>query len=128
MAQYEGFVASKKEEGLVEVMIRPSAEAIPGVSERVNQQVYHCAAKGSQVIMDALNEAGAAVGDWVLVRRDTSVLLRNALTLLGIPVVGMLLGVIISYYMTSGFTTFSLYGILFGIALAALAIMIAWFT
>ena len=128
MAQYEGFVASKKEEGLVKVMIRSSSEGIPGVSERVNQQVCHCAAEGSQVTIDALNEAGAGVGDWVVVRRDTSVLLRNALILIGIPVVGILFGVIISYYMTSGFRTLSLSRILFGVALAAMAIMTAWFT
>ncbi|MBW2125468.1 MAG: SoxR reducing system RseC family protein [Deltaproteobacteria bacterium] len=94
MADYEGIVASQKEAGKAEVLIRPSAEGIPGASEDINCRVCHCLAQGSQVTIDALNAVGAQVGDWVLVRRDSTALLRNAMVLIGTPLLGGLMGVV----------------------------------
>ena len=105
MADYEGIVASQKEAGKAEVLIRPSAEGIPGASEDINCRVCHCLAQGSQVTIDALNAVGAQVGDWVLVRRDSTALLRNAMVLIGIPLLGGLMGVVPAYFLTMGFST-----------------------
>jgi len=114
MAEYEGFVASKKTNGLVEILISPTSKGVPGASENINRQICHCAADGPQVSIDAINEVGAAVGDWVLVRRDSSPLIRNALVLVGIPMVGLIAGIITSYFMTACFTALSLMGIFVG--------------
>ncbi len=117
MADYEGLVAVKKGGQKVEVLIRPSSEGIPGVSERINQQVCHCAADGSMVKIEAVDAAGAEVGDWVLVHRDTAALVRNAVLLVGIPLAGIIVGSIVSYFMTARFTSPNPAGIIVGAAI-----------
>ncbi len=106
MANYEGLVATRKDNEKVEVLIRPSSEGILGASERINQQVCHCAAEGSTVKIEAINAARAEVGDWVVLHRDTKVLFRNAVLLVGIPLIGLLVGLIILHART-GFENIS---------------------
>ncbi len=125
MAEYQGIVTGKKENGLLEVLIRPTSQGIPGVSDDINKQVCHCAADSSQVKIDALDRMGAGPGDWVLIRRNTSALLHNALILVGIPLAGFILGMFASYYMTSGFTLFSVPGVSLGTGIFLAAIFVA---
>ncbi len=63
MAQYEGLVIGNKKDGMMEVLIGPRSEGIPGASEDINCRVCHCPAQGSQVVIDAVNAAGAQKGD-----------------------------------------------------------------
>jgi len=107
MARYEGLVTKKKNSELVEVIIVPSSKGIPGASETINQQVCHCAADGSQVPTEAINTIGAEVGDWVVIHRDSSALWRNALVIIGIPLLGLIVGLTITYSLTNGFASFS---------------------
>jgi len=93
MSQYEGFVASLKQNGKADVIIQPGKPSIPGAPE-VSKRVCHCATDGSTVIVEALNRAGAGVGDWVSVSRSPSPLMKNAATLLGIPAIGLISGIV----------------------------------
>jgi len=100
----EGFVATLKENGRAEVVIRPESAGIPGPSNRVNRHVCHCATGGSTVMIEALNGVGAEVGDYVSVRREASGLVKNAVCLLGVPLVGLILGIILAALLNSRIT------------------------
>jgi len=104
MAAYEGLVATLKDNGLVEVIIRPESTGVPGVSQEVNSKVCHCTTDGSTITIDVENRAGAEVGDWVLVNREKGVLRRNAAVLLGIPALGAILGILIALLLNAGFS------------------------
>ncbi len=86
-------------------MIQPVRPGVPGASSYVNRHVCHCASDGSTVTIAALNGVGAEVGDYVSVLRDTSGLLKNAVALLGVPVLGLIAGVILAGVLTDGFST-----------------------
>lgn len=104
MPTSEGFVTTLKKDGKAEVMIQPVRSGIPGVSTRVNRHVCHCATEGSTLTIEALNRVGAEVGDYVTVFRDTSGLLKNAVALLGIPVMGSIGGIMLAAFLTDGFS------------------------
>jgi hypothetical protein len=89
MPQYEGVVTGIKPDGRAEVVISPGEAGIPG-APHVN--VCHCPSESSRIMTDALNRAGAEVGDVVSVTRKPGTLLKNAGSLLGIPLLGLLLG------------------------------------
>lgn len=105
MPRHEGFVATLKKDGKAEVVIQPVRPGVPGASSYVNRHVCHCASDGSTVTIEALNGVGAEVGDYVSVLRDTSGLLKNAASLLGIPVLGLIAGVIFAAVLTDGFAS-----------------------
>ena len=96
MPEYEGFVASLKEDGKAEVIVRPETSGIVG-APGASKKVCHCASSSSQVTMEALNPVQAAVGDRVAVRVDASLLLRNAGALIGMPVLALALGWAVSF-------------------------------
>jgi microcompartment protein CcmK/EutM len=102
MSLYEGFVAGLRADGKAEVVIRPGKPGIPGAPE-LTEKVCHCATNGSTVRIEALNWVGAGVGDWVLLSRRAGVLMKNAVVLLGIPVIGMLSGVVVGAIFSDGF-------------------------
>jgi len=104
MPTNEGFVATLKKDGKAEVVIQPASSGIPGASPRVNRSVCHCVTEGSTITIEALNSVGAEVGDYVSVRRDTSGLLKNAAALLGIPLMGLIAGIILGDVLTDGFS------------------------
>jgi hypothetical protein len=104
MPRNEGFVATLKEDGKAEVVIQPLSSGIPGASPRVNRHVCHCATEGSTITIEAVNGVGAEVGDYVTVLRDTSGLLKNAAALLGIPLIGLIAGIILAAFLTDGFS------------------------
>ena len=97
MPEYEGFVASLKEDGKAEVIVRAETSGIVG-APGVSKKVCHCASSSSQVTMEALNPVQAAVGDRVAVRVDASLLLRNAGALIGMPVLALALGWAVSFF------------------------------
>ena len=103
MSRYEGLVTNLKEDGRAEVVIQPISSGIPGASSRVNRHVCHCATDGSTITIDAVNSAGADVGDRVFVNRDTSGLVKNAAVLLGIPLMGLFAGIALAAVLTQGF-------------------------
>jgi hypothetical protein len=80
MPEYEGFIATIKEDGKAEVIVQPETSSIVG-APGVSKKVCHCASSSSQVTVEALNPVQAAVGDRVAVRVDASLLLRNARSL-----------------------------------------------
>jgi hypothetical protein len=101
MPAYEGYVASIKEAGKAEVIVQPETSGIVGAPE-AGQKVCHCASSSSQVTVDALNPVRAAVGDRVAVRVDSTLLLRNAAALIGMPVFALVLGWAISSSIPEG--------------------------
>lgn len=96
MPEYEGFIASLKEDGKAEVIVQPETSGIIG-APGVSKKVCHCASSSSQVPLEALNPLHAAVGDRVAVRVDASLLLRNAGVLIGMPVLALALGWAVSF-------------------------------
>jgi len=102
MPEYEGFVASLKEDGKAEVIVQPETSGIVGAPE-VSKKVCHCASSSSQVTVEALNPVQAAVGDRVAVEVKASVLLRNAGSLIGTPVLALILGWAVSLLLKDGY-------------------------
>jgi hypothetical protein len=102
MSGYEGIVTAVKEDGKTEVLIHPGSAGIPGVSMEVNNKVCHCTTDGSSIRIDVENGVGAAVGDWVLVSRETGALIKNAAALLGIPFLGGTFGIFLALMLTTG--------------------------
>ena len=103
MPRYEGHIACLKEDGKAEVIIEQDNTGVPGVSPQINRRVCHCATDGSVIKIEALNRAGASVGDRVFVSLDTSGLIKNAIVLLGIPGVYIMIGIAIAYILIHGF-------------------------
>jgi len=101
---HEGIIGTLKGDGRAEVVIQPVNAGIPGASTRVNRHACHCATDGSFITIEALNGVGAEVGDLVSVRRDASALAKNAAALLGIPMAGLLTGIILAVFLTHGFS------------------------
>ncbi|UCG67289.1 MAG: SoxR reducing system RseC family protein [Deltaproteobacteria bacterium] len=88
MAQEEGLVSTIKEDGWAEV-----------VTERKdaceNCGAQHCCVafgSGSEMVVKALNRAGAKVGDQVSLSLSSGTLLKGAAILYLIPLAGLLLG------------------------------------
>jgi len=102
MPTYEGLVTGVGANGMAEVVIQPISSGIPGASHRVNRHVCHRATDGSTITIEALNSAGATVGDRVLVSRDNSGLIKNAAVLLGIPLISLIAGIVLAAVITHG--------------------------
>jgi len=96
MPEYEGFVASLRENGKAEVLIQPETAGIVGAPS-VSARVCHCASSSSQVTMEALHPMQASVGDRVAVRVDASLLIWNAGALIGMPFFALALGWAVSF-------------------------------
>jgi hypothetical protein len=120
MPRYEGLVACLKEDGKAEVVIGPDNTGVPGASPQVNRRVCHCTTDGSSFMIEALNRVGAGVGDRVLVSRDAYGLAKNAAALLGLPVLGLISGSILGFFLTDGFS--------FRIAGGVIAIVVCLFS
>jgi hypothetical protein len=102
MPQFEGYVSSLTADDRAEVIIMPAELGIPGAPE-ISKKVCHRATDGSTLRVEALNRAGAAVGDWVALSRKSGVLLKNAAVLLGIPLLGGMSGLAIGAALVHGF-------------------------
>jgi len=111
MPEYEGFIASLKGNGKADVIIQPQNAGIPMAPE-LNDKVCHCATDGSTLQVEALNPVGADVGDQVCVTLKSDAVLRNAAMLLGIPAGGIVLGVVVAFLLTNGFSAHAGLGIL----------------
>lgn len=98
MPEYEGFVASLRDDGKAEVLIQPQRAEIVG-APGVSAKVCHCASGSSQVTMEALNPLQAAVGDRVVLEVQASALIRNVASLVGLPVLALALGWVISLFL-----------------------------
>jgi len=104
MPRNEGFVATLKGDDRAEVIIQPGSMGVPGASPHVNRHVCHCATDGSTITIEALNRVGADVGDRVSVSRNATEMMRNAALLLGIPITGLIAGIIFAAFLTDGFS------------------------
>lgn len=101
MPEYEGFVACLKDNGKAEVLIRPEISGIAGAPE-ISRRVCHCASSSSQVAVQALNPLRAGVGDRVSVMFEPSLWLKNAAALIGVPLLGLILGLALSTLIPTG--------------------------
>jgi positive regulator of sigma E activity len=95
MPEYEGFVASIRDDRKAEVLIQPETPGIVGAPS-VSAKVCHCASSSSQVTLEALNPLQAAVGDQVTIEVKVSVLIRNAGILIGTPILALAVGWVVS--------------------------------
>ena len=94
MAKWNGIVTNVKNGGTVDVIIGPSQQSIPHAPESINQRVCHCSSDSSSVIITAIDRVGAHVGDYVSVSRSTSIIIKNLIFFIGLPVAGLALGLI----------------------------------
>ena len=102
MAEYEGIISSLRQNNRADVIIRPGSPGITGAPE-ISGKVCHCATDGSSLTIEVENTAGAGVGDRVLVRQETPEFLKNAGLLIGIPLCGLVAGVVGAQLVTRGF-------------------------
>ncbi len=117
MAQYEAVVASLLPNGRAEIVIRPDKPGIPDAQE-IARRVCHCATDNSIVRTEALNRAGASVGDLVSVSRKPYAVLKNVFTLIGLPLMAAIAGGLLGSRMGSaGMGIAVLAGALLGIML-----------
>jgi hypothetical protein len=124
MPQHAGFIASLKGNDRADVIIRPGIPGIPNAPE-VSERVCHAPTDGSTVIVEAWNRAGAEVGDWVSVSQSPATLRRNAVTLLGIPGIGLLFGIIAGSTVYQSFGLSPIVSVVVGAAVLLLANIIA---
>ncbi len=122
MPDHKGFVASLTADGKAEVVIRPDMPGIPNAPE-VSAKVCHCATDGSTVRIEALNMAGAGVGDWVSVSHS-GILMKNVAVLLGIPVLGGISGLAVGAIFTGGLAVHVTNALIFTLAGLFLGIII----
>lgn len=91
MPQYIGIVKGIPGEGEAEVLILPEH---PGILGAPNLDVCHHASKGSSVTVMAINRVSAQKDDLISLGRMAGSPLKNAGALLGIPLVGLGLGLL----------------------------------
>ena len=103
MPLYEGVVASLMAHGKAEVVIMPGKPGIHGAPE-LTEKVCHCATNGSSIKTKVFNGVGAAVGDRVLVSLSAGALMKNAVVLLGMPVIGAVSGLAAGSILFDGVT------------------------
>jgi hypothetical protein len=94
MPTYQGLVANVTDENKAEILITPGDQSIPGAPE-VSKKVCHKASEGSTLKIDAVNRAGAEVGDWVSLSRPSGILKRNVMALLGMPFLAGITGTLV---------------------------------
>jgi hypothetical protein len=104
MPEYKGLISSLKKDGEVVVSLRSDDAGVVGAPE-MNEIACHCVTEGSSVTFDAINSAGAEVGDLVYVNYDRGNLLQNIVLLLGLPVAGVLIGIAAGATLIGNFST-----------------------
>ena len=126
---YEGLLTRCKEDGKAEVVIQPHSAGIPGATKRINARVCHCATPASTIRIEALNSAGAGVGDRVSISRDNPALMKNWGILLGIPLAGLISGIALAFLFTNSFSFHPFVGAALGIpiALSTVALSQVWY-
>lgn len=110
MARWKGTVVNKKENGMVDVIIGPSQQSIPNAPESINERVCHCSSESSNVIVPAINMARADIGDFVNISRKTTIIIKNLVFLMGLPLLGGGVGLFI--YLLNSNEFYAGYGIL----------------
>ncbi|HUU81639.1 MAG TPA: SoxR reducing system RseC family protein [Acidobacteriota bacterium] len=87
----KGFVTRIAENGSAEVVIQADhIDSIPGAPDI--DLCHHCTGCSADLRVMASNMAGAALGDLVNVSHKPGKVAKNVLTLLGIPLMGLVLG------------------------------------
>jgi hypothetical protein len=119
MRSYKGIIASLKEGDKAEVIIRPEDTGVPGASPQVNRCLCHCATDGSTLMVEALNRAGANVGDRVSISYDPSGSAKNAALLLGIPAAFLMTGILVATVLFHLF----MFPVMGGVAIAAICLL-----
>ncbi len=116
MVHYEAVVTSLLPNDKVEILIQPDRTGDP------NAPACHCGSKRTMFRIEALNRAGAQVGDWVSVSRDSSYIVRNIGALIGIPLAGLIAGVALgTFWGGTARIVLSLTGTLLGILAGVLS-------
>jgi len=91
MAQEQGFVTSIREDGWAEVV----AERKDGCDDCGAKQCCVSFGSSSEMVVKALNRAGAKVGDLVSITLSSGTVLKGAAVLYLIPLAGLMSGVLI---------------------------------
>ena len=90
MPEYQGLVTRILDQDRAEIAIAPGEQGILDAPEE-SKKVCHSCTDGSTVRLEVINRAGAEVGDWVSFIRSAAAIKQNAKTLLGIPLLSVVL-------------------------------------
>jgi YHS domain-containing protein/positive regulator of sigma E activity len=125
MRRAEGMVASVEKDGKAHVMIHTD-ESVSGCASCASQTEHcHCSGGGAGLTITVQNRAGAHEGDYVSVGFVPGAVLKNVAVMLGIPFMGLMIGVVsASVWVQNGFLS-STGGVLAGAACFALAVLVA---
>jgi YHS domain-containing protein/positive regulator of sigma E activity len=93
MKQAQGRVMAIGEDGKARVAIQTD-DTLPGCSSR-SEHCHQCSEGTSSLVIKVSNKAGAGIGDNVSVLFKSGAVLKSVLILLGIPLTGILAGVIL---------------------------------
>jgi YHS domain-containing protein/positive regulator of sigma E activity len=93
MKRAHGIVTAIAEHGKARVAIHTD-DTLPGCSSRT-EHCHHCSEGTSSLVIKVSNRAEAGVGDNVAIRFKSGAVLKSALILLGIPMIGILVGAIV---------------------------------
>jgi YHS domain-containing protein/positive regulator of sigma E activity len=93
MKQAQGRVTAIGEDGEAQVAIQTD-DTLPGCSSR-SEHCHQCSEGTSSLVIKVSNKAGAGIGDNVSVLFKSGAVLKSVLILLGIPLIGILAGVVL---------------------------------
>lgn len=105
MAQYEGLVTGLLPNGRATIVIRPDNPGIIDAPE-ISERVCHCATDSATIRLEAFNRAGAMVGDWVQVSRESAFFIKNAGALIGFPLAAAAAGAVLGKAMGGAATVY----------------------
>jgi hypothetical protein len=101
MSQSKGLVVRVTGDGDAEVAIQTAhTDCIPGAPDI--DLCHHCTGCSAEVRIKASNRAGAALGDLVCVSHNPGKVMKNVFSLLGIPLIGLMLGTAIGVILYQG--------------------------
>lgn len=122
MRHAEGLVASVGTDGKAHVMIRTD-ESVPGCASRTEN--CHCSSGGAGLTIAVQNRAGARAGDYVSVGFVPGAAVKSVGIMLGIPFLGLMIGVIVGSILVHSGLLSSTGAVLVGAGCFALAVLMA---
>jgi YHS domain-containing protein/positive regulator of sigma E activity len=121
MKESQGYVTSMGPDGKAQVTI--TMDSGKGCSAQTEH--CHCPEASPKLNVKVLNNAGAAVGDYVSIVFKSGAILKSALILVGVPMLGIVMGAIVGTELGERSLVSSNQAFLAGAACFALALLVA---
>jgi len=122
MRHAEGLVARVSEDGKAHVVVQTD-ESVHGCTSRTEH--CHCSGGSMGLTIKVVNKAGANAGDYVSVGFVPGGVLKSVAVVLGIPLLGLISGVMVGSALVQNFVLSSPWAVVAGSACFALAVLVA---